>query len=130
MLHKNRRWVLFAVPTAEDLARKLTEMTWCGCNGFTVAGTDYLFLNDATSGDRAQEYAVVKRIGADIIVHEGGVSTALQVESITFSWCTYERALDLIRHVLAGEYDHADYAVPVTLRLDTREQHGRCAHCA
>ena len=49
--------------------------------------TEYLFLNDATSGDGAQEYGAIKRLP----------DTWLQVESITFSWCTYESALALSR---------------------------------
>jgi hypothetical protein len=124
MLHNNRHWVVGDVATPEDLAQKLTEHTWCGCNGFRVEGTEYLFLNDATSGDGAQEYGAIKRL------HGTEGARWLQVESLTFSWCTYESALALIRKVLAGEYDQADYAYPVILHLDTPEQHGRCAHCA
>ena len=122
MLHSKRRWVIATVATPEELAQKVTEMTWCCCNGFRIEGTDYLFLNDATSADGAQEYGAVK----------GSLDGPpwLQVESLTFGWCTYEKALDLIRKVLAGEYDQADYAFPVTLRLDTPEQHGYCSHCA
>jgi hypothetical protein len=54
----------------------------------------------------------------------------LQVESITFSWCSYESALKLIRHVIAGEYDDADYAAPVEPQIETQEEHGRCHLCA
>lgn len=56
MLHKNRRWCVTPVASAEELAEKLTEMTWCGCSGFRLGG--YLWLNDATSPDGAQEFAV------------------------------------------------------------------------
>jgi hypothetical protein len=79
MMHSKRRWSVVRVSSAEDLARILTETTWCCCCGFELAG--YLFLNDATSADGAQEYAVVKR-GAD-------GEAWRQVESITFSWCEY-----------------------------------------
>lgn len=124
MLHNNRRWVVATVATPEELAQKVTEITWCCCNGFRIEGTDYLFLNDATSADGAQEYGAVKRLDAS----EG--AQWLQVESLTLGWCTYERALELIRKVLAGDYDHADYAFPVILRLDTPATHGYCSHCA
>jgi hypothetical protein len=59
----------------------------------------YLFLNDATSADGAQEYAVIRPLPN---------GEYLQIESITFSWCRAQQALDYIRQVLAGEYDHAD----------------------
>ena len=60
MLHKNRLWSICQVDDPQELARMLTEHAWCLCTGFQIAG--YLFLNDATSEDGAQEYAVVKRI--------------------------------------------------------------------
>ena len=120
MLHSKRTWVIDPAASAEQLADNLTRMTWCGCNGFELDG--YLFLNDATSGNGAQEYAVVKRDGP------GG--KMLQVESITFSWCSYDRALNLIRRVTAGEYDTGDYSAVVEPRIETKEEHGRCHLCA
>ena len=120
MFH-SRRWVVSTVATPEELAQKLVEMTWCGCAAFRVERTEYLFLNDATSADGAQEYAVVKGLP------EG--PPWLQLESLTFSWCTAEQALGFIHKTLAGEYDHAEYATPVTPYLDTPEQHGCCRLC-
>jgi len=109
----------FAVASAEDLAEKLTEHTWTGCSAFELGG--YLFLNDATCADGAQEYAVVKPLP------DGGFE---QIESITFSWCNQDRALELIRKVLAGDFDQADYRRLVTPRLETSEKHERCHLCA
>jgi hypothetical protein len=121
MLHRNRRHVVEDV-AAEDgqspievLARKLTETTWCCCNGFRLEG--YLFLNDATGGDGAQEYAVVK---------EG--PEPVQVESITFGWCAYDKAVHYIERTVRGDFD--DQARPVSVRLETPADHGRCVHCA
>ena len=79
MLHPNRNWCVTELSTAEELASKLTAMTWCCCNGFSVRGhSEYLWLNDATSADGAQEYAVIKRHGKQ--------GQPMQIESITFSW--------------------------------------------
>ena len=82
MMHDRRRWGVGPAASAEELARKLTGSTWCLCTGFYVVGHEnYLFLNDATHEDGAGEYAAVRRLGPDHYV---------QIESITFSWCTYE----------------------------------------
>ena len=118
-MHKNRRWVISPVESAEELARMLTEQMWCLCNGFELAG--YWFLNDATHEDGAAEFAIVKRQGP------GG--QPLQVESITISWCSTAEARTHIPRALAGEYDLADYASTVAPVVETPEQHGRCAHC-
>ena len=59
MFHDRRTWCVSPVETPEELAEKLTEHSWCICTGFEIQG--YLFLNDATSEDGAQEYAVVRR---------------------------------------------------------------------
>ena len=85
MMH-SRRWCVGAVRDAEELAHKLTESTWTLCTGFQLG--EYVFLNDSTSEDGAQEYAVVKRLSA---------TQWVQLESIIFGWCTLERALN---HVL------------------------------
>jgi hypothetical protein len=120
MMHKARRWSVVPVASAEELALKLTEHTWCCCNGFELGG--YWFLNDATGADGAQEFAAVKKAGPD--------GNPWQIESITFGWCNYDRALELIQRVLRGEYDRADWARPVAAAIESPEQHGRCAFCA
>ena len=120
MMHKSRTWTVARVESAEELAVKLTEHTWCCCNGFELG--DYWFLNDATGGDGAQEYAVVKKVGRD--------GSPWQIESITFSWCTLDQALRLIQETLRGEHDQHDWARQVNVRIETPEMHGRCNHCA
>ena len=123
MMHVKRRWGVGPVATPEELARKLTEKTWTLCTGFYVEGhPDCLFLNDATFEDGAGEYAVVKG-GLDAQEH-------VQIESITFSWCTLAEALDFVRQALAGEMDHSDFARPVQPRLEPKDKHGRCHFCA
>ena len=118
-MHRKRRWYVQPASSAEDLAEKLTEHSWTLCTGFSLGG--YTFLNDATSEDGAQEYAVLKRR------RRGGF---VQVESITFSWCTRGQAFALIRDVLAGKFDAEAAFGTVSPALDTPEAHGRCPLCA
>ena len=122
-MHRKRRWCCSEVASAEELARMLTERTWTLCSGFYVKGhDDYLFLNDATHEDGAAEFSIVHgRIGADRHV---------QVESITYSWCSYEEALASVRQAIAGAYDAAEFAGTVSPTLETPAEHGRCPFCA
>lgn len=119
MLHRNRLWSISPVDDPEELAQMLTERTWCLCSGFEIGG--YWFLNDATSEDGAQEYAVVK-------INPGG--TPRQVESITMSWCTLEEALDYIQQTLAHLFDNASHARNVTPQVEPAGDHDRCHLCA
>src|SRR5260370_25128781 len=115
MMHAKRRWCLSPVADAGTLARMLTERTWTLCAGLYVAGHEHcLFLNDATSEDGAGEYGIVRRLP------DGSYR---QVESITMSWCSAEKALAFIEQALRGEMDGSDFTRPVQPRLDTPEQH-------
>jgi hypothetical protein len=120
MFHSDRVWCVSPIASAEELAHKLTQTTWCGCQGFELNG--YLFLNDSTSADGAQEYAVLKR--------DGGNGRPVQIESITFGWCDQPKALAYIRESLTGDYDRSHFVREVEVRLQTPEQHGRCPLCA
>lgn len=120
MLHQARRWKLQAV-TAQELLRLLSEQTQTLCTGFRVSGTPYLFLNDSTSENAAQEYALVKC--------ENG--RLWQVESLTVSWCQPFKLAEYIRRALAGEYDESfNFGEIPAEQLETPEAHGRCIHCA
>ena len=87
MMHSNRIWQVTPVDSAEELANRLTNQSWTLCTGFKLRG--FLFLNDATCEDGAQEYAVVEKRHNDNRDYR-------QVESITFSWCTEVDALGYI----------------------------------
>lgn len=122
-MHRNRRWGVSAVTSAEELAHMLTERTWTLCSGFYVAGhEDYLFLNDSTHEDGAGEYAACR----------GGIYSKefVQIESITFSWCDYAKALAYILQALAGCWDANEFAAPVTLHVEAAERHRRCHLCS
>src|SRR5436190_11519318 len=123
MLHRTRRWCVGPAASPEDLARRLTERTWTLCTGFYVEGhPDYLFLNDSTYEDAAHEFAIVKgRVGA---------AEHVQIESITFSWCTLDEAIAFVKQALAGEMDGSSFARPVQPRLQTLAEHGTCHLCA
>ncbi len=98
----------------------LTERTWTLCSGFYVQGhPEILFLNDATHEDGAGEWGIIRRTDAQLV----------QVESITMSWISSDKALQYIEDALAGKMDGNDSARPVTLNLDTPAQHGRCHLC-
>ena len=121
-MHRSRTHCVCGVATMEELARMLTQHTWTLCAAFCVAGSENnLFLNDATHEDGAGEYAVVKKLPD---------GSFLQVETITFSWCSLDEALGYIRDSLSGKYDQADYAMPIQTRLETPAKHGRCQFCA
>jgi hypothetical protein len=120
MLHKNRIFAVSPVETAPELAEKLTRHTWTCCTGFSLTGhPEYLFLNDSFSEDGAQEYAVLKRS------REGRVTR--QVESITFGWCSQDRALELIQEVVSGAYDDGSW--PISVRTEPSSNH-HCGLCA
>ena len=120
MFHSNRRWCISKLRSAEELAGKLTETIWCCCTGFELDG--YLWLNDSTSSDGAQEYSVLKLNGPN--------AKPVQIESITFGWCDEVTSLDYIKHTLAGLDDQNSFRREVEPILETPETHGRCGHCA
>ena len=120
MFHKHRFWAITQVESAEELAEKLTEHTWTSCTGFELSG--YLFLNDSTSADGAQEYAIIKE--------DLGDGTPRQIESVTFSWMNEGKALPYIRDVIAGKDDRSAFVHPVPVSWEPIEQHGRCPLCA
>ncbi len=86
-MHKDRIWCVSKIETSEELAESLADYSWCCCCGFELG--DFLWLNDATGGDGAQEYAVVRKPTFDDPNYR-------QVESITASWCTKEEILRYI----------------------------------
>lgn len=108
-----------AVASADDLARRLADTTWTCCSAFELGG--YLWLNDATSADGAQEFAVIKKAGP--------LGRPWQVESITFSWCDFDTALRYIQQTLRGGDDNNDFAHEVSPILQSPSEHGCCCHC-
>lgn len=122
MMHTRRRWSLSEVPDSKALAKMLSSYTYSCCTAFVVVDhPEYLFLNDATSPSGAQEYAVVR----------GGLGAPyhVQVESITFDWCTTPRAYRYIEETLRGRYDLAAWALPVHVLVELAVDHTECRHC-
>lgn len=120
MLHRNRIWTVTQVDSAESLAVKLSQFTWTGCQAFLL--DDHIYANDATSGDGAQEYAVLKA--------SSDGSSLIQIESIAFSWCTELQALSLIHRVSAGDFDSSMLCRVSRARFQTSAEHSVCNLCA
>jgi hypothetical protein len=118
-----RLFVSGCLANAEELAQKLSGETWCCCQAFRIAGHPrYVWLNDSTSEDGAQEYAAC-RVG----LAKGDVH---QLESITFGWCDYETSLRYLRETIDGKDDNNEWARSVNPILQSPEEHGRCGFCA
>ncbi len=123
MLHDDRIWSVREIESAEELARLLTEATWCCCQAFSVQGyPQYVWVNDSTAPDRLQEYGILKWNCSD--------GKIMQIESITFSWCNFDQALQFIQRTLAGKDDNNSFACEVVSTLQTPLEHGKCQHCA
>lgn len=112
MIHKHRRYRVVEVPSATELATKLSEYTWCGCNGFSIG--DLVFLNDSFSADGAQEYAVFRG--------------SRQIESLTASWMKPAELEGAIRRLLETHDDTKPFESNFTPRTDHPE--GTCVYCA
>jgi hypothetical protein len=120
MMHHNRCFKVQSVATTTELANKLTQYTWTLCSAFElrVGGQCLTFYNDSTSEDGAQEYAVYRQ----------GVGFSVQIESITFGWCSEARALELIERLFA-QGAGADLRLSGTSpRCDHSD--GTCRYCA
>lgn len=123
-MHSNRKWDV--ADLTDVAARKgcsrgevLSEYSWTTCCGFRLG--DYLFLNDSTGADGAQEYAVAK-------LNEDGSAT--QIESITFGWCDAVKANGYVDRIERGDFDAYSYATIRAQQIQTHEQHGTCGACA
>jgi len=120
MFHPNRRFTVTVEDDPEELARKLTRQTWTGCTGFEHAG--YLFLNDSTGPDGAQEYAVFKK-------EPVAPGRYVQIEGVTFGWMDADEALRTIRGITRGEFDNV-MRVEHELKIQSAAMHGQCGYCA
>jgi len=120
MWHEQRSWFQVPASSAEGLAHQLTEMTWTGCQAFTLSR--YILANDATSADGAQEYGV-------FLPDPGSASRLIQIESITFSWFSEECALEYLNRMLRGEFDGGVLDHVERSRIQTPDRHGFCSLC-
>lgn len=143
-MHENRHWRIRQATTPEELTELLSGMTWCCCQGFELEG--HLWLNDSTSPDAVQEYAVVttpSEVSEDY----------RQIESISVSWCNQQQLAGYIRQFHGGETPESCPTGPVAVarsstelfdflgitdgpqgvtvepRLEPEAQHVPCKHC-
>jgi hypothetical protein len=119
MLHNQRIWSLSSIAKPEELVNKLVQYTWTGCQAFELDG--FIFANDSTSPDGAQEYAVLRAAtnGNELI----------QFESITFSWCDEIQASAIVLRLLAGDCDYFTYGRVLRDRFQAASEHGLCPLC-
>ena len=89
--------------TADEMLSDLVHTkTWTLCTGWRVGET--LYLNDSTSEDGAQEYAVLR------VQPGAGRLVAKQFESVTFGWMTLEEIEDFIEQTWNADIETGDYA--------------------
>lgn len=116
MIHAKRPFSITDMATAEGLAEKLTKHSWTLCTGFRFGG--HLFLNDSFSEDGAVEYAVIRE------------SDGVQVESITFGWCTEAQAVEYIKRVVEAPDAEDARAFPPKVTQVRQHPAGSCPLCA
>lgn len=119
MMHKTRVFGVAEIADPAELAAKLQGQTWTACTAFKSG--PYYFANDSFSEDGAQEYAVLREVSPGVLA---------QIESITFGWCTPEKALHYVKETLAGKYD-VEASRTLTYPADRfQSPHPTCHACA
>jgi hypothetical protein len=87
VIHNRRVYQVSTCVSIEAIVEEMTRAsTWTLCSAFDAEGLT--LFNDAFSEDGAQEYAVFR--GEE------------QIESLTVSWMTKERLLELLRGLAGG----------------------------
>ena len=123
MLHTRRRWCVSDFDNVEEIATGLTGNTQVLCTGIRYRGL--LILNDATSEDGGQEYAVIDE------------KSGYQIESVTCSWMDPDKLASSLEALADGRErcvmtrEWTDQKDPRT-RIETYEQHRQryCQLCA
>ena len=124
MMHRNRVWQVNSRPrTLEEIATAICEDggSWTACTAWDLGDGRHVLVNDATCEDGAGEWG-------PLLKQSDG--SWRQVESITFSWCPYAKALEYLREIVAGSYDDGAYGSIHASRIQTHEQHQTCGACA
>jgi hypothetical protein len=117
MIYSSRRFRVTNIESPAEMAKLLTEHTYCACNGFRIATTPWLLLNDSFSPDGAQEYAVFNE------------TNGAQVESITASWMTREELAAFLNGIIDRPVE-SEHPAAVTRIPATDHPVGSCRHCA
>jgi hypothetical protein len=112
--------------TAKEMLEDLTHTkTWTLCTGWKVGDT--LYLNDSTSEDGAQEYAVLR------VRSEDGRLSAQQFESVTFGWMELDEIKDFIDQTWNADIETGDYAEIVKYFdgiIFVQDHHDTLPHCS
>ena len=120
MLHKDRVWTVQVIASASLLAYKLAHISWVGCQAFELDGV--IFANDSQSTMGTQMWAVLA-LDQD---HEEFV----EVGRIDFSWCSEQRALEMIEYAqnLSPRVHRLDVVSRDRILRDS--EHHLCEHCS
>jgi hypothetical protein len=117
-MHK-RVWSVAGPFSPEQLADRLTRFDFTSCTGFECGGL--YFLNDSTSPDSIQEYAVIRK------------SNLEQVESLTVMGlsATKESVLAHIKRLVESDEleSFTSYCEVERRQIDLSDEH-HCRHCA
>ena len=109
MMHKGRSFSIQKLDSFEALAEQFQQDSFVLCCGFQV--DDFLFLNDSTGEDGAQEFAVIK--------------DGVQIESLTVSWIKSRADMLAILAELPGDLVIWDAK---NIKLDYNPNHS-CQYC-
>lgn len=111
MFFEKRLQQIYKCESVDELVEKLIEYTWTLCTVFQL--DDLLFVNDSSSEDGAQEYAVLKIIPHDPMFGDGPTRNGIRlvngkkIESLTVSWMKPDRLREIVEDLL--EDSDADF---------------------
>lgn len=128
MFFEERVYTLAERGDPHDLATDLTEYTWCRCNGFEHG--EYLYLNDSTGSDGAQEYAVIRILNDRRDESGTGPVVGRLVESLTVSWMNFGQLYATIREIDGWGVTHRTGLVDRTVVVRVEGAGHRCYFCA
>lgn len=118
MLHTERQFAVREVETLDELVVELATKDWCCCCAFRWGR--WLFCNDSTGPDGAQEYGLF----------DMEMTPPRQVETFTIGWMKPERFRELVGALPEGlsaeVWESFDGGLP---KLEPAEQHEPCQHC-
>ena len=127
MFHKNRAWSVVELDGIGEVCDKLIEHDWTLCSGFwfPVVPRDtkgIVLLNDSTSEDALQEYAVC--------LASKGVDLCTQIESYTVSWMSRESLSKSLLEILGRLADGETLESYGTFHDVLEWEHEPCRYCA
>jgi hypothetical protein len=124
MLHKTRQWSIHPKTLDEIVESFIHSDSWVLCNGlkFELNGKEYLLLNDSTSEDAIQEYALC-RIEEALTSHY----LVTQLDSLTITWARRD-GREALKELITKGTKYEDWKSNHLVL--THEQGDTCPLCA